>query len=121
MEAKKNTINKSKGTNIKNNFENILKEGFTIEDAERIIKENREKNHKLQLKKEIAKDLLQNMEEISKNDYLLLSDKINQINDINALNIILRLLNKSYCFGDDFNEEIIQTEIKKDKIIDLLL
>ncbi|XWV26660.1 hypothetical protein QJ857_gp0400 [Tupanvirus soda lake] len=122
LTAKKNTfLTKIQKNKSKHNFENVLKEGYTLADAERIIQENKEKSRRLNLKKEMAKNLMQQMEEISKNDYLALASHIDQISDGNVMDIILRLLNKSYCFGNDFNSEIIKKEIEKDTQINLLL
>jgi uncharacterized C2H2 Zn-finger protein len=117
LEAKKNTD--SKKTSIKKedekfNLEGVLKEGYTLEDAILSVKENNNKIKRVQLQKEMAKSLMQQMEEISKGDYLLMSKQIDQINDPNALSIILRLLNRAYCFCEEFDSDIIKKEIEKD-------
>lgn len=46
---------------------------------------------------------------------------IEQNTDINVLNIIIRLINKSYFFGNEIKNETIEEEIKKDAEIDSFL
>lgn len=121
LDAKKNTDKNNIKIKKNINYDHVLKEGYTLEDADRIIKQKQQKTHRMHVKKQIAKDFLQKMDEISKKDCLLLANSIDQINDINVLNIILRLLYRSYCFGNEFNNEIIENEIKKDAEIDFLL
>jgi hypothetical protein len=123
LEAKKHTENKKYNNHHKNNYNNILKDGYTIEDVDREIKLRKQKDQKLNLKKELAKDLIQKLDEIENSEYNLLIEMINNIDidSINNLNIIIRLLNKSYCFGGELNNEVINNEIKKEEEINKIL
>jgi len=99
----------------------IFKEGYTLKDVVKEMNQKKENNKKMLIKKELAKYLLRELNEISKNEYISLVETINNAIDIDTLNIIIRLLNKTYCFGNEFNNEIIKKEIKKDALINKMI
>lgn len=101
-----------------------LKEGYTMEDVIRKMNHKKELSKKINIKKELAKDLLQKIEGIKDNrgnEFCSIHNTIDKTTDINYLNIIIRLLNKSYCFGNKINEKVIENEIKKEEEINKLL
>ena len=71
LDAKKNIELLNKDINHKNIFENILKDGITIEDVDKGIKLQK-------LKKELALDLLDSLN-CTKREYKLISSMINKI------------------------------------------
>jgi len=87
---------------------------MTIEELDVLLKNQKINNQKLNLKKELAKDLLEQINELNENNYLSLINLIDQTNDINTINIITRLINKSYCFGNEINNKIIEKQVKKE-------
>lgn len=112
LEAKKHTDKGIKNNNHKNNLKNILKEGYTIEDIEK----------RINLKKEIAMHVLSELtNDMNKIQYKSLINTINQTTNIKILSIIIQLLNRSYCFGDKIDNEIIQNKIKYTAQIDKIL
>ncbi len=93
---------------------NILKDKYTIEIVDSLLK-------KLNLKKELAMDLLSKIIDSGKDEYQLLAEMINKFKEIDVVNIVIRLLAKSYCFGDEINETIINNKIKEEIEIDKML
>jgi len=114
IEAKKHTNNNNKKPNHKNKLKNILKDGLTIEDIDRKLKLKKINDQRIRLKKEIAKDLLQNINEINDSDQKSIIKLIDQTTDINILQIIVRLLDGAYCFKNNINNNTIQIKIKKE-------
>ncbi|AUL78462.1 mg15 protein [Tupanvirus deep ocean] len=90
-----------------------LKEGYTMEDVIREMNQKKENAKRMVLKKELAKDLLDQLDEIDKDENKLLSAVIENTQEIDTLNLIIRLLNLSYCFGDEINNNLVQEKIKK--------
>jgi len=122
IEAKHQTENnKTKSNNCKNKLKNILKDGFTVEDVDKIIKLKKINDQKIILKKEMAKDLLYKLDEINNIEKEPTIKFIDQVTDINILKIIIRLLSKTYCFRNNFNTKMIQSEIIKEEEINNFL
>jgi len=96
-----------------NKRRNILGD-MTIEEFDKLLKLKKINNIKLNLKQEMAKDLLSQIEEINHKNYDSLINVINKTTDLNEINIIIRLINKAYCFGDTINNEIVEKQIKKE-------
>ena len=86
-----------------------------------LYKDRETHRHKNNLKRDIAKNLLQKFDNINKNEFNLLNTMINQTTDVNVLNIINRILCKSYCIGSEINCKIIQEQIQTETQIDKLL
>ena len=96
---------------------NILKEGVTIADVDNYLKKEKERKDKNQdllfVKKEVAIYILKRLVDLTNIKYNELMDKIDKIDDIETLNIIVCLLNKSYCRGLNINNLKIEDEINK--------
>ena len=116
------TAIKNSGNNLSKNVNNdseinILKEGITIADVDNYLKKEKERKDKnkdmLIIKKEIATYILKRLINLTNIKYNEFMEKINKIDDIEILNIIVCLLNKSYCRGIDINNLQIQDEIDK--------
>jgi hypothetical protein len=94
-----------------------LKDGYTME---RMIKEMNQKSEsarKIFTNKEIAKDLLEELNNINDDEYQLIEKRIDQTNDMDTLNIIIRSLNGAMYSPDEFNSEILENKIKNEKKI----
>ena len=118
MEAKKYTDKNLTNYKHKNNYENILKDGITIEDIDKQIQIRKNKLHQLNLNKEIAFDILKRITgDISEAQFVLISELINKTIDIDVINIIIKLLTLSFCLGHKINNEIINEKIKKEEEI----
>lgn len=118
------SIRKTKGKPIypnKKQTNNILKEGITVENIDKLIKDKKHNENKINLKKEIANDVLGRLTKIDDDQRELLSDMINNMVKINDLNIVIRLLGLSLCFSHEINEKIIHAKIKKEAEMDKLL
>lgn len=99
----------------KNTKQNFLKEGVTIEDIDNHlsrIKEAENKNN-LSLKKEVAMYILEGLDKTKNMKYNELTDQINNTDNVNHMNIIIRILNKSYCYNVNINNIKINNEIKR--------
>lgn len=116
------TAVKNSGKNLSKNDDkdseiNILKEGVTIADIDDYLKKEKERKDKsrdiLALKKEIATYILRRLLNLTNIKYNEFVEKINEIDNIEALNIIVCLLNKSYCRGININNLKIEDEINK--------
>jgi len=106
----------------KNKSKNILKDGLTIDELDRLLKIRKKNSQKIILKKEIALDLLEELiNDMNDAQYLSLIDVIEKTCDIPTLNIIIRLLDKSYCFKNKINYDIIQDKIKKEEEINKII
>ena len=96
---------------------NILKEGVTIADIDDYLKKEKERKDKnndiLVIKKEIATYILKRLINLTNMKYNEFMEKINKIDDVETLNIIVCLLNKSYCRGININNLKIEDEINK--------
>ena len=103
--------------NNEQNLEKFLKEGVTIKDIDDYLKKDMVKeaeNEKLlSLKKEVATYILEKFNEIHNTKYNKLVDQINKIDNIEHMNIILRVLDKSYCRGSNLNNIKLTNEINK--------
>ena len=104
-------INKNAGdTNL-----NYLKEGITIADIDDYLKKEKEKETQnincLSIKKEVAMYILERLEKISNVKYDEFVNEINKIDDIEHINLIIRILNKSYCYATNINNVNITDEI----------
>ena len=87
-----------------------------------LIKESAKKNKIiLDLKRRLAKNLLQQIVEIHDSERESLIKLINTTTDINIINIILRSINKSYCFGSEISNSVIENQIEKEAEIDEFL
>lgn len=94
--------------NNNKNSVNILKEGVTIDDIDNFLKEN---NNKILLKKEIAKHILDQFDDIDELKYRELMDKINNTNNVQHIGILITLLIRSFCGCINVNNLIINEEI----------
>ncbi len=115
-ESIKNSGKPIMGEKIYNEHENTL--GLDPDELDRLLKIHKEK---LELKKTIAKYMLDQIEQISNTKYDTLIKLINQTKDVDAINIIVRSLNKAMCFGDDISEKIIENQIKMEADIKEIL
>ena len=110
--------NKSFDTNpIQNQISNIFKEGYTIENVEQEI-------HKIYLKKNLAKYLLNELN-IKTDVYNSILKVINKTKDLGTINIIIKLLIESFCSNAKINEKIIKNTIENihesNKLVDELI
>jgi hypothetical protein len=121
IDAKKNTKIKTGINNHKNKSRNVLKEEYIAKDVDKQIKLKNENLQKINLKKRLAIDILEKLEDFDDNEYQLLADKINKITDINVIKVVIRLLNRTYYSNEKINEKVIQHEIDKDNVINKLL
>ncbi|XWV25372.1 mg15 protein [Tupanvirus deep ocean] len=94
---------------------------MSIEEFDKLLKQKKMNDTKLNLKRELAKDLLSQIDEIKHKDYDLLVNIIDKTSDLNEINIIMRLINKAYCFGDTINSGTIEKQIKKEAEIDKIV
>ena len=116
-------IKKSGKPIIDNNTkENDLRcEHYDFNDIDKKMK-LKQNMQKIILKREIAKDLLRQIDDdMIDDDHELLIILIDQTTDLYVINVIMRLLNKAYCFGNEINNEIIEKQIKKDAKIEKIL
>lgn len=99
---------------IKNKTKNILKDGMTIEELDKILTNNKkQKSLKINLKKELAVYVLNKLKDtFSEKYYQSLLDKINNAKDIITIDVITRLLSQTFCFGDKLSTSIIDEKIK---------
>ena len=106
---------KESTTKYKITDEERLKEGVTPEIMGKLIKRKK-------IKKEIALDLLDKIsDDINKNQYQILKNIIDKMENSNDLEIVIRLLTKSYYFGDIVSEIIINNNIQKEIEINKLV
>jgi hypothetical protein len=110
-----NAIEKSKKPII-NKFDIIqnkvdFKNGMTLEDVVKKMDQKKELSVQLKLKKELAINTLQKLNELNNKEYKSIFDRINQTTDIEIINIINRLLNKSFTFKNKINNDIINNQI----------
>jgi len=91
-----------------------FKEGYTLESVICDMNQKKENMKRIAIKKELALDLLKRINDLDKNEVESLIDTIENTNDIKILNIITRLLNLSFCFGNEINKETIQNKLQKD-------
>jgi len=98
-----------------------LKEGYTMKDVVREMNQKKENTKRMNIKKELAKDLLKQLDNIDKNEIKSLIDTIETTQDINMLNTITRLLNLSFCFNNKINKKIIQQKLQKDLEVEKIL
>ncbi|XWV26788.1 hypothetical protein QJ857_gp0263 [Tupanvirus soda lake] len=115
-----NAIRKSQKTVIDSNKKNknSWSDRYDFDDIEKKIKLNIQK---INLKKEMAKDILEKIDEIDDIEYESIIKLIDDTTDINVLNIIIRLLNKTFCFCDDFNSDVLEDKIKNENEINEIL
>ena len=96
---------------------NILKEGVTIADVDDYLKKEKERKDKnkdaLALKKEVAIYILEKLDEINNTKYNKLMEQINNIDNIEHINIMIRILNESFCYGVGVNNIKFNDEINK--------
>lgn len=112
LNAKKLTELKAR----KNIYKGILKDGVTIEDIDKSIMMKKTMSKKLDLRKEMAHDLLDKLQtnEIDKKQYFAILNIINKNFNMDIIDIINRLLIQSYCRGDVINKNIIDQAIRKE-------
>jgi len=108
------------GFETNNKRRNILG-NMTIDELDRLVKLKKINTQKLNLKKELAKDLLEQINELNESNYLSLIKLIDETTDIKTINIITRLVNKSYCFGNEINNKIVEKQVMKEIEINNLL
>ena len=72
-------------------------------------------------KRELAKNLLQDIDEIHGSEYESIIKLMNDTTDVNRINTISRLINKAYCFGSEINNSVIENQIEKETEIDEFL
>ena len=76
-------------------------------------------------KKELATYLLDKIfdgeDDINEYQYELLYRMINDMTSMTDLEITIKLLGKSYCFGDEINDKTLINEIKKEAQMNKLL
>ena len=95
---------------------NILKEGVTIADIDDYLKKEKKRKDKnkdaLALKKEVAIYILERLS-LTRMKYDELMGIINKVDNVENIDIVIRLLNKSYCCGMNINNLKIDDEINK--------
>ena len=115
QEAMKNS-GKNPVENIKHDLEmDILRDGVTVEEVDDDINKEREikkqNQSRLVLKKEIAVFILKKLVNLTNEKSNELIKRINAIDNIANINIIIALLSKSYCRGFDINDVDIEKEM----------
>ena len=116
MESIKNSGKPMGGTNTNtNNITRNIIGDLTIDELDRLLKLEEKK---INLKRDIAKYLVERIKKINKYDYDSLIKLINETTDLNVLSVIIRLLNKAYYFGGEVNDEMVEKQIKKEAAID---
>lgn len=100
-------------TNLISPKKNILKNGMSIDDLDKILKE---KSKKLDPKREIAKYIIELIkDEIDDNEYYRLMDTLNYISQEYEINTIIKLLCISYTYNININAYEINKKIKQYK------
>jgi superfamily II DNA or RNA helicase len=99
-------------TDIETNNEDMKKilAGITIEELHARAKQKTQIN----IKKELAKNLLLQINDLENKECKSLINLIDQTNDLKMINIIIRLLSKTYCFNNEISNEIIKKQIEKE-------
>ena len=100
------------------NMQNVLKDGMTIEELDKILADNRRKAKELAPKKEIAKYII-NL--INNGQYKKIIEIIENIVDEQSMNVVMRLLCESYYCGNNIDINDIQQKIKNDARANLLI
>lgn len=119
-------IKKSGKPIIDNTKENDLRcDQYDFDDIDKKmkLKQNMQKNmQRIILKREIAKDLLRQIDgDMIDDDHELLIILIDQTTDLDVIDVIMRLIDKAYCFGYEINNKIVEKQIKKDARMDKIL
>jgi hypothetical protein len=96
---------------------NILKDGCTAEDLENFAKDE----NKQTIMREIAKDLITKINQLTDDNAKQLIETIENTFRTNELDIIIRLLIKSYCFGHEINSVIIKNQIEEETEFEKIL
>ena len=97
----------------KSETSNILKQGVTFQDIEAHLKNDEHNKKKLSLKKELAMYILKEHNNINDFKYFEIMEKINKTNTIEHIDILTKLLIKSYCSKIDINNIVVDQIIRK--------
>lgn len=91
---------------------------YDLDDIDKKINQRKLETEKISIKKELA---LYVLDKINNINHEILRDIIKETMDINVINVINRLLTKSYCLNENLDESIIKKQIKKDVLINEIL
>jgi len=72
---------------------------YDFDDTDNQIKLNKQNLCKINLKKELAKDIIDSIDYLSDTNYDSIVNYVDQTTDVDTLDIIIRSLNKSYCYN----------------------
>ena len=114
IEAKKHTMKELHINNNHNKFKNILKDGVTIEDVDNHIRNKKELENKINNLKEMCRDLLKLSKEkknIDEENYDIISKRIDDMDEISTINVIINSLILSAYFKEKINDKIITKKI----------
>ncbi len=114
LDAIKHTGNDLSNIENEEDYSYMLKEGYTIQDAEILIK-------KTELKKKIALELLNIYKSVEQKNFQSMKNMIDKTHDYEDLETIIRVLNKSIFLSDDIDIQTIQQKIDQEKIDKILL
>ncbi len=106
------TIDKAK------NYAEPWLDKYDINYIENSIQQDRLDAEKINIKKEIALFVLNITNNI---DHQTLKDIIIETSDVNVVNVINRLLTKSFCLNLHLNKTMIEEQIKKDALLKKML
>jgi len=91
---------------------NILGDKLTITELDNLLKLKKERLKRIEPKKKMALDLLGQLEELKEDDHKLLSEIIEKTTDIRTIEVIMRLLMRSYCLGESITNNVVDEKIK---------
>ncbi len=123
QEAKKitgaatNELNNNNNNNNNNQNTQPWLDKYDVDDIDKKIKLKKLETEKFNIKKELA---LYTLDKTNINNETL-KNIINETTDIEIINIINRLLIKSFCLNENLDENIIKKQIKKDAIMNKFL
>ena len=90
-----------------------MKKGITFQDIEAHLKNDDQTKKKLLLKKELAMYILKEHNNINDFKYFEIMEKINKTNTIEHIDILTKLLIKSYCSKIDINNIVVDQIIRE--------
>ena len=107
---------------IKNKTKNILKDGMTIEELDKILADNRIKAEKLAPKKEIINYVITLIKKgLTDEQHKKMYQVIEDITEENEVNIIMRLLCETYYYGNNIDADTLKQKIKDDMYANKLI
>lgn len=96
----------------KDNTNNILKEGITIEDVDNFFKEEEKIKLRVDNLRQMCNQLLFSIgDKINELDKKMIADYIDTVSDINIFNTILNLLTTKYFFGKTITYKLLMNKI----------